>query len=249
MNKKWIFLRGLSRGNFHWAKFPEVFKHICTDAEIEFLEIPGNGFSSNERSPIAPEKIVQLLKSRSSFCKEGMPFNLCGISLGGMIALKWCELYPENISSVSIINSSLRQCSKLSERLVPQNYSKILQALFMNDAYEQEKRILEITSNKFTETSINLDMFGRLSSLHRVSKINFARQLLLASKIHINHLNNIPLKVISSENDRLVDSSCSKAIAELFQGQQFTHQTAGHDIALDEPEWLSAVLLDKGRSS
>jgi pimeloyl-ACP methyl ester carboxylesterase len=243
MNKKWIFLRGLSRGNYHWANFPEAFKLICPDVEIEFLEIPGNGFSSNERSPIGPEDIVRILRSRSSFAQSGVPFNLCGISLGGMIALKWCELYPENINSVSIINSSLRQCSKLSDRLVPENYTKIIKALFMKDAYEQEKTILEITSNKFAETKVNLDMFAKLSSLHRVSKINFTRQLLLASKIHISQLNNIPLKVISSEIDRLVDSTCSKAIADLFNGRQFTHNTAGHDIALDEPEWLSGVLL------
>lgn len=243
MNKRWIFLRGLSRGNYHWAKFPEVFKQICPDVEIEFLEIPGNGFSSNERSPIDPEKIVNILRSRSTFSQIGVPFNLCGISLGGMIALKWCELYPGSISSISVINSSLRQCSNLSDRLAPENYTKIIKALFTKDSFEQEKHILEITSNKFSETKVNLDMFARLSSLHRVSKINFTRQILLASKIHISHLNHIPLKVISSDIDRLVDSSCSKAIAELFNGRLFTHNTAGHDIALDEPEWLSGALL------
>ena len=52
-NNRWVFLRGLTRGNIHWSKFPEVFKTINPDAEMEFLEIPGNGFRFEESSPVS----------------------------------------------------------------------------------------------------------------------------------------------------------------------------------------------------
>ena len=86
--KRWIFLRGLTRGNIHWGNFPELFKNANPDNEVEFLEIPGNGFLNNEITPTNIIQVIDLLKSKSNFCKENVPINICGISLGGMIALK-----------------------------------------------------------------------------------------------------------------------------------------------------------------
>jgi pimeloyl-ACP methyl ester carboxylesterase len=48
--------------------------------------------------------------------------------------------------------------------------------------------------------------------------------------------------VIWSEKDRLVSSHCSQNIAKKFDASCFTHPTAGHDLPLDEPEWLTQIL-------
>ena len=246
MNKKshrWIFLRGLTRGNVHWGNFSEVFKKHCPEAIVEFLEMPGNGTLSNEISPVDGKTVVEYLRAKSLFVKEGLTFNLCGISLGGMIALKWIELYPQEIESINVINSSLSQFSPFYKRLIPKNYEVILRTIFEESSFLQEENILKITSNKFDETKTNLVAFADFSSKHKFKKINLIRQLLLAKNIYIESVPFVPFKVISSKNDRLVHYTCSREIFRNLGGVQYIHPSAGHDLPLDEPEWLSEILI------
>jgi len=242
-NQNWVFLSGLTRGTPHWGDFPKIFKNLHPKINSEFLEIPGNGSLYLEETPINPEKVIQFLKNRSQFCQKNVPFNICGISLGGMIALKWAELYPQDICSVVIINSSLNQCSPFYQRLRLKNYYSILKGLFHTNSMYQEELILKITSNKFEETKRYLNLFSNFSKDHKVSKANFTKQLLLANNVLIHHFPNIPLKVICSKNDRLVNSICSDKIAIALNGLQIIHPTAGHDLPLDEPKWLSEHLV------
>ena len=242
MNNNWIFLRGLTRGNIHWGNFPEIFLKINPDAKVEFLEIPGNGLLNNELTPTDPKLVIDLIRAKSSFCQNNLPFHLCGISLGGMIALKWAELYPQNIENLVIINSSLKQFSPFYHRLNPRNYGQIFLALLETSKIKQETIILKITSNKFNDNEIYLKTFSEFATNNKFLKENLIRQLFLANNIKIGNLSAIKIKIISSKNDRLVDFSCSNRIASNFGIKQIIHPTAGHDLPLDEPEWLARHL-------
>lgn len=242
-SKRWIFLRGLTRGNIHWSRFPEVFKSHCPDAQVEFLEIPGNGYAHNETTPMDAKQIVDLLRSKSEFVQKGESFNLCGISLGGMIALKWIELYPKEIESLNVINSSLSQFSPFYKRLIPNNYETLLKAIFSEDTFIQEEMVLKITSNKFEETKGNISKYAEFSNQYKMKKLNFLRQLVMAKNIQIESVPFVPFKVISSRKDRLVHYTCSREIFRNLGGVQYIHPSAGHDLPLDEPEWLSEILI------
>ena len=243
MNNYWIFLRGLTRGNAHWAQFPEIFKEINPSAQVEFLELPGNGTVSHEDTPINAREVIDLIREKSWIVQKNIPFHICGISLGGMIALKWAEIYPQNIQTINIINSSLGQFSPFYRRLIPATYLQILNAAFNSDIAEKEKIILTITSNKFIENQRYLKIFTQFSIDYKVSKKNFIRQILLAQNIHIQNLPNRPLKIITSINDRLVHHSCSDKLVKYFGGTQYIHATAGHDLPLDDPQWVVEMLL------
>lgn len=241
-NQRWIFLRGLTRGNIHWGDFPQIFSESLSKPQAEYLEIPGNGNCHNEITPLSPEMLIEKLRKKSQFCSNNQTYHLCGISLGGMIALKWAEMYPKEVLSVTTINSSLSQGSFFFQRLRPQNYASILYHLFFSQPYVQEKIILQITSNRSVNSHRYIEDFSDFAKKHPVSKTNFFRQLLLASNIQISTA-QAPLTVISSKNDRLVNSNCSQDIASLFSAKEFIHPTAGHDLPLDEPEWLSEILM------
>ena len=160
-----------------------------------------------------------------------------------MIALKWSEIYPEEIQSVSIINSSLQQYSPFYHRLLPSKYIQILTAIFESDVLKQEKIILSMTSNKIQETIKYLESFSVFAAENKMLKTNVIRQLILAKNIQINNFPQVILKVINSKNDRLVASECSQQIAKNLNGKIYYHLTAGHDLPLDGPEWLSEILM------
>lgn len=238
----WIFLRGLTRGKIHWGNFSSHFLSLNPDVRIEFLEIPGNGNRSSEKTPINPLTVIDLLRRDSRFIIEGEKFNLCGISLGGMVALKWAELYPEEILTVNVINTSLTQLSSFFERLSPAIYQNLLQAFFTKDLNQREQLILEITSQNPGAHSALIRTFADFAALNPLSRLNFFRQLLLARNIYIENI-TVKLTVISSRNDQLVKPLCSRRIAHAFGGNFIQHNSAGHDLPLDDPKWLSHELL------
>ncbi len=243
MSNNWIFLRGLTRGNIHWGAFPDLFLAANPGAQVEYLEIPGNGELSSELTPTDPKVVIEYLKQKSHLAKNNTTYHLCGISLGGMVALKWAQMYPDQVESVTVINSSLSQYSAFYQRLRPDNYSKLLGALFEKDTYKQEEAILKITSNKFEQNEKYLSFFARFALVHKVTRSNFFRQLILAKNIHLHQFPNMKLNVLSSAKDRLVHSSCSGEISKGLKGNLVVHPTAGHDLPLDEPQWLIEQLM------
>jgi len=242
---KWVFLRGLARGNIHWAEFPETLKATTGIIEIELLEIPGNGDSYNEKTPICGKRVVEILRSRSRFVRENTHFHLCGVSLGGMVALKWAELFPNEVSSVVIINSSLRRCSSVFQRLVPSNYPVLAQNIFSNNYYKNELRILRCTSNFHHRYSDKISIFAKFAKEHPIMFSNFIKQLWLAQNIDVQSNFSCPIKIVMSLKDRFVSPECSKAMAQYLKAPLFIHPTAGHDLPLDDPNWLCNILLNK----
>lgn len=244
MSNKFMLLRGLTRGNGHWGSFPEILKSKVPNAEIELMEIPGNGTQNHKVTPTEIDSVIQEIKKLSQFVNQAEPFHLVAISLGGIVALKWAELYPKDMASVTIINSSLNQCSPFYKRLNPKNYLKIVIALFEKDFYSREKLILQLTSNNKNKIEQFLKPFSEFSKKHPVLVENFFKQLILANLIQIQGPLPVPVRVINSAQDRLVDFTCSEEIAKLVQAPLSTHPTAGHDLPLDEPEWLSGLVLN-----
>lgn len=54
--------------------------------------------------------------------------------------------------------------------------------------------------------------------------------------------------VLNSRSDRLVSHLCSEAIARRLNLPLRVHATAGHDLPLDDPQWVAEQIADWGSS-
>jgi pimeloyl-ACP methyl ester carboxylesterase len=244
-NKKWIGLRGLARGNGHWGNFPEVLKSFDPNIDFEMLEIPGNGTLNNNRTPLIAEEVLTLLKQNSRIANENKSFNLIGISLGGMLGLKWAEQFPLEIEKLIVINSSLSQFSPFHKRLQPDQILHLTQALYEKNTAKRELIILKIVSNFVEKNKSNLKKNIEFSTNYPTTTSNLLRQLILAKFLTIDKTKlNTQIKLLCSSNDKLVHYSCSKKIAEQFSLPIQFHTSAGHDLLLDAPEWVAKQMIN-----
>jgi pimeloyl-ACP methyl ester carboxylesterase len=246
-NKKWIGIRGLVRGNGHWGDFPEVLKAIDPNIDFEMTEIPGNGTRNGEISPITVEETIEAIRAKSRIVRENKSFNLIGISLGGMIGLKWAELYPDEVAKLVVINSSLTQCSPIHKRLQVKQYGNLFRAIKSKSVRKRELLMLDISSNNHERSRKLLNQLADFSKLNPVQLKNFFRQLVLAGQIKIKTQKfsaKTKVKILCSEYDNLVHFSCSKEIARKFSLPLVIHPTAGHDIPLDDPEWVAGQMIN-----
>jgi pimeloyl-ACP methyl ester carboxylesterase len=74
-----------------------------------------------------------------------------------------------------------------------------------------------------------------------VSAYNALRQLHAATRYRLDIRQakpDVPMLVLRAMQDHMVSPECSQRFAEHWQLPIRTHQEAGHDIPLDDPQWV-----------
>jgi len=239
---QWFLLRGLTRESGHWGNFPRLLEMHFPAARVQCLEIPGNGKYCQMKSPASISEMTDWI--RTDFAKTNeAPTNgrrfLLAISMGGMIAVDWVSRYPRDFSGLVLINTSFNGVSPLHKRLRPQSYRAYAKILTAFSDESKERAILDLTSNLAVHRGDIVDYWARIQKQRPVTKRNLFRQLLAAATYRApEEKPRSPLLLFSSLRDRLVDPSCTEAIAKKWAGEHHQHATAGHDLPLDDPQWL-----------
>jgi pimeloyl-ACP methyl ester carboxylesterase len=241
----WIFLRGLVRERGHWAGFLERFRAEFPERRVLALDIPGAGGRFRERSPTSVPGMVEAMRAEAlPHLGKGENF-LFALSLGAMVGVQWMHSYPEDFKGAVLVNSSLRGLSPLHHRLRPENYGRILKLLASAGLYEREKTILEMTSNRVDSVARLAHEWTRIQEARPVSRVNALRQLLAAARFSPpREKPRARVLVLGGLGDRLVNPLCGRRIAEHWGVSYAAHPSAGHDLTLDEPEWVLEWLRD-----
>ena len=245
MARTWVLLRGLVRGKGHWLGFAEKLQAAFPEDKVIALDLPGNGSLHHQPSPVTGAGMVRSARQQLQALEAtaGAPYTVVAISLGGMVTLEWLRQAPSEIRQAFIINASLASLSSFRQRLQPANYGGLLRWGILNrDALKKERYVLSVNCNLLDDAE-RAQCAHALATLPPVSAPNALRQLLAAARYRAPAaLFGQPVVVISGAADRLVSAKCSQAIAKHWGWPLLTHPQAGHDLPLDDPQWLLACL-------
>ncbi|WP_034294989.1 alpha/beta fold hydrolase [Herbaspirillum sp. RV1423] len=243
--RPWILLRGLMRETRHWGEFPQVLSAYLPAAEIVMLDLPGNGSLHLQRSPSHMQEMSEACRRQLQQRGIAPPYNLLALSLGAMAASDWAARHPQEIEKAVLINTSLRPFNPFYQRLRPRNYPTLLRfALGNPDAAASERAILRLTSNRHPPARL-LSEWMRYAREYPVARANALRQLLAAMRYEApQKAPAASLLILSGKGDRLVNPRCSATLARQWQAPLRSHDTAGHDLTLDEPEWVARQVRD-----
>ena len=236
----WILLRGLTREAAHWGRFADDFRRAWPEAQVVTLDLPGNGpFHARPSPPSVPDMVTAC---RAELARQGVrpPFRLFAMSLGAMVATEWARSAPEDIGGCVLVNTSFRPYSPFFHRLRPRNYAALLGlALLPRSPGRIERTIWRLTSHAPEPPTAVIDAWVAARARHPVSATNALRQLLAAARYRAPAVAPHPhILLLASQNDRLVNSRCSQAIAHGWQCDLALHPQAGHDLPLDAPQWV-----------
>ncbi len=237
----WVLLRGLVREQRHWEAFPQALAARLPEARVVMVDLPGNGVHYRERSPLRVRDMVDGL--RADLAARGIPgpFSVLALSLGAMIALEWMSCYPAEVERAVLVNTSLSALNPFWQRLRPQNYGRIVRdVLFHHDPEARERLILDITVNLVADREFYVRRWVKYAKEQPVSLRNAVVQLFAAGTYRQPaHPPRCPVLVLNGQGDRLVDPRCSERVAAVFGLPLERHASAGHDVALDAPDWLA----------
>ena len=161
--------------------------------------------------------------------------------MGGMIASDWMIRYPHEVEAAVLINTSARPFSPFYHRMRWTIYPQVINML-VHSAQQRETDILSLTSNRHSHDSKLLECWKQWQRQNPVSNASAGNQFLAAAKFSITAKPQQPVLIITSRADRLVDYRCSATLAQTWRGDYRQQETAGHDLPLDEPEWLAQVI-------
>lgn len=244
-----ILLRGLVREQRHWGTFPEVLQACLPDDKIILFDFPGNGNRNKEKSATTIVDMVSDVRAFALRHSNNQPVYILALSLGAMVAIEWINQYPEECAGAVLISTSLRGLNPFYQRLLPANYAAIFKSLILpEDTYQKESRILDLVSNivakDTTKRDVIVNQWVEYAKQNPVSAANGLRQLIAAIHFRIPvQRPNIPILLLNSLADHMVSPECSATLARHWQLAIETHKTAGHDIPLDDAEWVCERIL------
>lgn len=235
----WVLLRGLTREHRHWEDFPAKLQQRYPGSTIITPDLPGNGDHVDISSPGSIQEMMHFLRDDIASDITNGPVHIIGLSMGAMVAIEWMKTYPDECAAGIFINTSLKGVSPFYQRLRPVNYYRIFRSMFTRNSARREATILQMTSNLYTETEQLLQRWQSYSEDNTVSPSNALRQLIAAGRYRASGQKPVvPILLLSSKNDHLVNSQSSDSLAQSWQLPIETHATAGHDIPLDDGDWV-----------
>lgn len=243
----WVFLRGLVRESAHWDDFPERFARAMPGARVHLVDLPGNGRHWRQPSPLALWPMMEAARrdALEMIGPGGQPFYLLSISLGGMVAVEWAQRYPGELAGAVLINTSLRGASPLHRRLSWRCWPLLARITATADVARRETLILKLTSALAEPKPGLVESRVAIHQRHPVRLGNVFRQLWAAARHRPPRAKPpVPLLLLNSRGDRMVDPECTEAAAKLWDLQAKTHPWAGHDLPLDDPEWVAAAVAE-----
>ena len=244
----WVLLRGLSREARHWGDFAERLASRLDDARLVAVDLPGNGALCAQKSPLRLAALTDAARAQAAAQGVAPPYHLLALSLGAMVAVDWATRHADEVAGAVLINTSLRGANPLHHRLRPSSYARLLRLAVTTRDDERERAILALTSRQPRSACTTAALVARWCAIRRnkpVGTPNVLRQLVCAARYRPPAAPPpVPLLLLSSQGDALVDARCSRRLAELWRVPHAVHPDAGHDLPLDDGEWVANAIAD-----
>lgn len=155
-----------------------------------------------------------------------------------MIALEWARRFPDDFDVAVIVNSSAGDLSRQRDRLRPENLPPLVSMLRELDPVRRERKLLRLITNHRGEDEALALAFGEVTRSTPVPFSVIRAQLVAAMRFRTPADVRTPLEFFVSAKDRFVDPSCSYRLAERYRSPVRVHPTAGHELPLDDPDWV-----------
>ena len=227
----------------HGGMWGSAAERLARDYRVIAVDLPGHGYSQEKKTNGSLDSIVDELSAQFD-----EPLNLCGWSLGGQIAMRWAQRYPQQVSRLALVASTpcfVRKtgwdCAMDAETLaefaaaLEQNYALTLRrflALQVRGSENERELLAELRAALFSRGE------PELAALR--SGLNILRDCDLREALPQIEL---PALVIAGERDTLTPPQASRHIAERMPQARLTVLAgAAHAPFLSHPDQFVACL-------
>jgi alpha-beta hydrolase superfamily lysophospholipase len=236
-----FLLRGLVREKEHWGDFKVQIESAFPNANIITPEIQGVGQFIDITSPDNFDEMIEFMRKNHIECFDNDQENiLMAMSLGGMITRRWIELHQKDFKKIILVNTSFKGINPLFHRLKPACIVNFLKIFATPGIENRERTIVKMVSNNNTNHEKIIKNWIEIQNKRPVKRASFINQIKAALTFSPAQTwpSNIPLLILAGKMDRLCSVESSKKIHKVWGGELALHETAGHDLPIDDAPWM-----------
>lgn len=240
--RQWVIIRGLGREAEHSAEFIDKLRVADPQSEVKCIDLPGAGEFYKLASPMSIDAIAEFIYLQLKNDKASERY-IVSISLGSMVTAALLQSYPDVAQGAVFTNTSFSNLSSFYYRLQLDAFMHLYRAMTAVSGLERERAILDMVSNR-SDRHMYAESWAEIARKRPVSPANFFKQLFAAATYSLStHKPSIPMLVVVSAQDHMVSPECSKKFSEFWNLPLETHPTAGHELWLDDGDWLIEKML------
>jgi alpha-beta hydrolase superfamily lysophospholipase len=241
-----VLVRGLVREKYHWGSFVTELKDSFPSANIITPEIPGVGEFVDQVSPNNLEDMVTFMRANIKDQLTGEDNYLVAMSLGGMMARQWIEIYPTDFKQVTLVNTSFKGINPLFNRLKPMSVVNFIKIFLTPGVEARENAIVKMVSNNTTNHEKIIKDWIEIQKRRPVKRQSFINQIkgALSFKPQQSWPDNLPLLILGGKKDRLCNYKSSLELNAKWGGSVYIHPEAGHDLPIDASTWMIEKLKE-----
>jgi pimeloyl-ACP methyl ester carboxylesterase len=120
----------------------------------------------------------------------------------------------------------------------------LMKLLLARTPRAQERLIFDLTARLEPDLDHVVNGWIAIRQSRPVRRSNALRQLIAAARFRAPRTVTVPTLLLASAGDGLVDGRCSMTIARRWKCALAIHPTAGHDLPLDDGEWVAKQVHD-----
>jgi pimeloyl-ACP methyl ester carboxylesterase len=235
--KSIVMLRGLARNHAHWGRFPRVLSEKL-ELPVFTLDLPGSGERSNEDVPTSVPGLATAIHKSLATHNVPLPALVFGHSLGGMVACQLAARNPTDVAGVITINTSSADTAPILQRIQWSGVRGLIAAATAKTKEAREQAVLALTSKRTGDESL-IGEWVSIAEHFPPNAMKAFKQLVAASTFRTPRVRQ-PVLCLASQGDRMVHFSCSVQLAKKLNAELVLHPNAGHDLVLDDPQWVLA---------
>ncbi len=246
-----LFIHGWGMHGGMWGSVPAT---MAQHAQVCSVDLPGHGFSAVNsqlevvsgksaelRTVCSPLAALDLIVDQLAAQFDG-PLTLCGWSLGGQVALRWAQRYPEQVSRLVLVSSTpcfLQQtdwpCAMAADTLaafataLQQDYAQTLRRfLALQVRGGAQERELLASLRRLLSSRGEPDLAALQSGLEILRDVDLRDALLQISQ---------PVLVIAGDRDTLTPMAASQYLSDHLPAARLaTIEGAAHASFLSHHE-------------
>ncbi len=234
-----LLIHGLGASQYSWRLLAPI---LAQKYRVIAIDLPGFGYSSKSyQENWNLDKYSDVINSVLRKLQVSTP-HIVGSSLGGLIALKMIERWPEQFRKVAAISPPL------SKRLIPFSLSRLQVLWPVAGRMITTQFVRELMKRTVEDKSlINEESIGYYSRAFVDEPESFKSFIQATEAIRTgdnpNFIKNIssPVLFLWGAKDRVVPIRLlDKARQMSPESQYFVHEKAGHHMMEDQPEWVAS---------
>jgi pimeloyl-ACP methyl ester carboxylesterase len=240
--RSWLLVKGMRQDARYWFDVPDRLA-ARVPGRVLTLDLPGVGSAAHRPAPWDVDGLVDDLRARflEAAAPGDGPWGLVGLSLAGMVALRWAARFPEELAHVVVGNSSDGRHSWPWRRLRLANLPRMAAtARRRGVARERASLDLVVALRGPAERDALAAHYAAWQREIPCTPATLARQLVAGATFRGPAAVEVPLTFLVGRGDRFVDPRCTDALAAAHGAPLIAHPTAGHDLSVDAPDWLIA---------